>query len=189
MKNVDLTRKLMLPCGYRQRITEYNIEVHGMLTFNQWGLLPPGDYPMTFDDLKRSILVIGPEDPDWDQQWRLYLVENLEIMVKQLWTVGITDIFINGSFVEMKLHPNDIDGYFGADIHRIATGDLQRELNQLEPDKIWTWDPASRRPYRGYTKKQLPMWHKYRLELYPHYNQSSGIVDQIWKRAAISCRF
>jgi hypothetical protein len=30
---------------------------------------------------------------------------------------------------------------------------------------------------RGYPKKQLPMWHQYRVELYPHYGQLSGIRD------------
>lgn len=149
-----------------------------MLTFNQQGLLPPGDYPMTFSDLRTSLLVTGPADISWDQSWRLKLVEKLEFMVNQLWTVGITEIFIDGSFVEMKPHPNDIDGYFVTDLFRVATGDLERELNRLDPNKIWTWDPASRKPYRGYTKKQLPMWHKYRIELYPHYNQFSGIVDR-----------
>lgn len=29
-----------------------------------------------------------------------------------------------------------------------------------------------------YPKKQLPMWHQYRVELYPHFGQSSGIQDQ-----------
>jgi hypothetical protein len=48
------------------------------------------------------------------------------------------------------------------------TGELVRRLNLLDPHKVWTWDPASRKPYRGYPKKQLPMWHQYRVELYPH---------------------
>jgi len=148
-----------------------------MLAFDDRGLLPQGDYPITFNDLKESVLVEGLSGVNWDKPWRLKLVENLEIMVTQLWAVGITEIFINGSFVEMKTHPNDIDGYFVTDVFRVATGDLNRDLNRLDPDKVWTWDPASRRPYRGYTKKQLPMWHKYRVELYPHYNQFSGIVD------------
>lgn len=38
----------------------------------------------------------------------------------------------------------------------------------LDPHRIWTWDPASRKPYRGYPKRQLPMWHQYRVELYAH---------------------
>jgi hypothetical protein len=56
-----------------------------------------------------------------------------------------------------------------------------QQLNLLEADKVWTWDPASRRPYRGYPKRQLPMWHKYRIELYPHVlglGLGSGIRDK-----------
>jgi hypothetical protein len=34
---------------------------------------------------------------------------------------------------------------------------------------------------RGYPKKQLPMWHRYRVELYPHVaGFSSGIRDPQW---------
>jgi hypothetical protein len=92
--------------------------------------------------------------------------------------VGITDVFVDGSFVEDKDHPNDIDGYFVCELQELASGRLQHELNLLEPHKIWTWDPASRMPYRGYPKKQLPMWHAYRIELYPHYGQPVGICDR-----------
>ena len=60
---------------------------------------------------------------------------------------------------------------------RFVSGDLQRELNLLDPYKIWTWDPSTRMPYRGYPKRQLPMWHQYRVELYPHYGQPSGITS------------
>lgn len=45
---------------------------------------------------------------------------------------------------------------------------MVQELDLLDRHKVWTWDPASRRPYRGYPKRQLPMWHQYRVELYPH---------------------
>jgi hypothetical protein len=91
--------------------------------------------------------------------------------------VRIRTIFIDGSFVEDKDHPNDIDGYFECDLMRLATGELQRELNLLDPYKVWTWDPGSRRPFRGYPKRQLPLWHAYRVELYPHVGQASGIRD------------
>ena len=147
------------------------------------GLLPPGDYEVTLDELRSCALVDGPGDagayPGWDGLWRRRLVDNLEILIEQLWHVGITEIFIDGSFAEDKDHPNDIDGYFVCDLTKLASGDLERELNLLDPHKIWTWDPAARRPYRGYPKKQLPMWHQYRVELYPHYSSlPSGITDQ-----------
>lgn len=149
------------------------------MLFNEYGLLNPGDYEVTFKELRQSILVKGPSsEPDWDKDWRSYLVGNLEIMVKQLWTVGINDIFIDGSFVENKIHPNDIDGYFVVDLQQFISGDLERNLNKLDPYKIWTWSATSRRPYKNQTKKQLPMWHRYRVELYPHFGQPSGIKDE-----------
>lgn len=136
------------------------------------GLLPPGDYEVTFDELRQSVLVLGPgnpnEYPTWDAGWRAKLVDNLEVLTRQLWRVGIADVFADGSFAEDKDHPNDIDGYFVCDLNRLKSGQLTRELNLLDPDKVWTWDPATRRPYRGYPKLQLPMWHRYRVELYPH---------------------
>lgn len=140
--------------------------------FDADGLLPSGDFELSFDELRASILVLGPAGPGdsvtWDADWRGKLVDNLEIMTRQLWRVGITEVFADGSFAEDKDHPNDIDGYFVCGLDRLRSGALAQELNLLDPDKVWTWDPASRRPYRGYPKRQLPMWHKYRVELYPH---------------------
>lgn len=150
--------------------------------FNANGLLPPGDFLLTLEELAQSLLVVGPRDsqhyPHWDTAWRRQLVESLSVLVRQLWQVGVVEIFIDGSFVEDKEHPNDIDGYFVCDLKRLASGELQRELNLLDPHKVWTWDPASRRPLRGYPKRQLPMWHVYRVELYPHYGQLCGIRDE-----------
>jgi hypothetical protein len=150
--------------------------------FTEDGLLPPGDYVLRLAELAQSSLVAGPADaeryPQWDAPWRATLVENLETMVRQLWQVGVTEIFVDGSFAEDKDHPNDIDGYFECDLKRLASGELERDLNRLDPHKVWTWDPESRRSYRGYPKKQLPMWHAYRVELYPHVGQLSGIRDQ-----------
>lgn len=153
--------------------------------FNSDGMLPPGDYEATFAELRDSILVLGPGDPkehpNWDCKWRGQLVDNLEILALQLHAIGITDVFADGSFVEDKDHPNDIDGYFVCPLELIRTGTLTRQLNLLDPYKVWTWDPSSRRPYRGDPKNQLPMWHRYRVELYPHVpdiGQISGIRDE-----------
>ena len=54
---------------------------------------------------------------------------------------------------------------------------LTEDGSNLDPHKIWTWDPGTRRPYRGSPKRQLPMWHVYRVELFPHFGQCSGIRD------------
>lgn len=159
--------------GYRTRIP----------AFNAAGLLPEGDCEVTFEQLRKSILVIGPRaryaSPFWDADWRAKLVDNLEILTRQLWRVGVTDVFADGAFVENKDHPNGIDGYFVCDLRQLTTGGLSRELNRQDPHRIWTWDPASRTPYRDYAKRQLPMWHRYRVELYPHV-PNSGIGSGVW---------
>ena len=144
------------------------------------GCLPARDFELTLAELRESTLVAGPgaSHPNWDAPWRASLVDNLAVMVGQLRRVGISEIFIDGSFVEDKDHLNDIDGYFVCELKDLSSGLLQRSLNALDPHKVWTWDPASRLPHRGYPKKQLPMWHVYRVELYPHFGQLSGIVDK-----------
>lgn len=149
--------------------------------FTAEGVLPPSDYELTLDELRDSFLVLGLDEtarsPNWDADWRRWLVENLAVLVHELWQVGITEIFVDGSFVEDKDHPNDIDGYFECDLKHLASGRLEQELNLLDPHKVWTWDPASRRKVPGNPKRQLPMWHQYRVELFPHVGQLSGIRD------------
>ncbi len=141
------------------------------------GLLPPGVYALTLNELLTSPLVLGWLDGSpWDAQWRQKLVENLAIMAGQLWHCGIGDIFIDGSFVESKPHPNDIDGYFPCDPNLLYSGELESRLRAI--DAIWTWDPSDRYATAASAKRQLPMWHKYRVELFPHVGQWTGIVDQ-----------
>src|ERR1035441_5067908 len=99
--------------------------------FDPDGLLPPGDYEVSLDELRQSSLVLGPnnprEYPSWDSPWREQLVKNLEVLARQLWQVGIREIFADGSFVEDKDHPNDIDGYFVCDLMQLASGDLAQQ--------------------------------------------------------------
>ncbi len=146
--------------------------------FTPDGVLPPGDWELTFEELRASFLVKGlaTATATWDAGWRARLVDNCEVLVRQLWAVGITTVYLDGSFAEDKDHPNDIDGYFECDVLQLASGRLQHELNQLDPHHIWSWDPSERRPYRGYPKLQLPMWHQYRVELYPHVPSMPGFI-------------
>src|ERR1039457_5717036 len=112
-------------------------------SFDSDGLLPPGDYEVSLDDLRQSVLVKGPPHTkghsSWDAAWREKLVKNLEILTRQLWQVGIREVFADGSFAEDKDHPNDIDGYFVCDLQPLITGELARKLNLLDPSKVWTW--------------------------------------------------
>ncbi len=116
--------------------------------FQADGLLPPGDYEVSFEELRKSLLIEGPASKSvqgtWDQAWRGLLVDNLEVLVRQLWTIGIREIYADGSFAEDKDHPNDIDGYFVCGLKELASGELVQRLNLLDPYKIWTWDPQSR---------------------------------------------
>jgi hypothetical protein len=150
--------------------------------FTSDGLLPPGTHPATFAGLRASHLVLGGtgsgKSSTWDLAWRATLVNNAETLVGELWQVGITEIFLDGTFAEAKDHPNDIDGYFEVDPRGWATREPERKLNLLNQHKIWTWDPRTRRLDPNSLKKQLPMWYAYRVELYPHLGQLCGIRDQ-----------
>lgn len=147
--------------------------------FTEEGVLPPGDYPLTLEDLAASLLVGSPASPsEWDAAWRAELVENLGILVRQLWHVGIDAVYVDGSFVEDKPHPHDIDGYFECELRYLESGGLERDLNALDPQKAWTWDHQSRRWDPNPGKAQLPMWFAYHVELYPHFGQPAGITDQ-----------
>src|SRR5262245_57509458 len=79
-----------------------NNHLHATLPdFTADGVLPPGDYVLTIDELLESSLVYGHPDRDrWNIAWRRKLVENLRIMVGHLTAVDVADIFIDGSFVE-----------------------------------------------------------------------------------------
>jgi hypothetical protein len=150
--------------------------VNSLPPFTDDGLLPPGDYVLTIEDLLTSSLVAGPAGAkSWNTKWRQKLVENLAVMVGHLITVGITEVYVDGSFVEEKDVPNDIDGYFACDANRWANGDLARDLRRL--DSIWSWDAVQRKSFRKYPKDQLPMWHKHRVELFPNYGQFCGLFD------------
>jgi hypothetical protein len=148
--------------------------------FTSNDVLPAGDYPMTLEELRTCHLVTGHNNSSdtWDQAWRNKLVTNLSVVVRQLWQIGIDRIFVDGSFVENKDHPNDIDGYFEAEESRIILGTLEAELNAVDPYQSWTWKQSLRRFDPNSAKRQLPMWHQYRVELYPHYGQLAGITDE-----------
>lgn len=154
--------------------------------FNANDVLDVGTFDATFSELRSSLLVVGDgSSAHWDSKWRNSLVDNLEILAGQLWSVGIEDIFIDGSFVENKDRPNDIDGYFDTGISQVTQQTMQAfenqvsQLNNIDPYKIWTWDPKARIDDPRSGKAQLPMWMRYKVELYPHIEgMFSGIRDQ-----------
>ena len=153
--------------------------------FNSDGLLDPGTYEATFTQVEASILVQGDDSSKfWDVQWRKELLLRARVLTEQMWSVGIEDIYLDGSFVEDKDHPNDIDGYFDPHLSMYSKDDMEKfekivsNLNSLDLHKVWDWDHRSRRPYKGYSKGQLPMWHFYRVEFYPHLGQGTQVTDK-----------
>lgn len=106
--------------------------------FTNDGVLPPGDHELTLEELETSFLVHGPCDelryPNWERSWRLKLVQNLIAAVKDLWKVGITEIYVAGSFVEDVKHPSDIDCYFECERHQIEGGELEAKLTAINRD-------------------------------------------------------
>jgi Family of unknown function (DUF6932) len=60
--------------------------------FTGEGLLPAFDFSVTVDELRASYLVTGDgiDSPTWDGAWRASLVNNLEVLIKQLWQVLFT---------------------------------------------------------------------------------------------------
>ena len=164
----------------RRLITTSSVLAMFLPPFTPQGALPPGDYALTFEELRSCHLVTGQGSgsPAWDSAWRGQLVDNLEVLVSQLWAVGIGRVFSDGSFVENKDHPRDIDGYFECDLKFYLSGALERKLRAHDPD-IWTWKSSSRQPHPDSLKRELPMWHRYRGELYPHtLGQLSGLKDR-----------
>jgi len=160
--------------------------------FSAHGLLPVGDYGLTLGQLASSSLVRGSpgrkRSRHWDAPWRAQLVENLSILAAELHAVGISEIFINGSFVEEKDHPNDLDGYFVCDRGRFLSGRLERDLRRAAAGAHWTWENDDRRPVPGHGLK-LPMWVNFRVELYPHFGQETGIVDRFGNELTFPAAF
>lgn len=149
--------------------------------FTADGVLPVGDHPATLAELKQSMLVVGPKNVPigWNRRWRAELVGNLELLVPTLWAAGIEEVFVDGSFVENKHHPGDVDGYFCCDSFDYQSGQLEARWRELDPNGVWTWAPQDRRRVEGEYRFKLPMWERYRVELYPHFpGVLAGIRNQ-----------
>ncbi|MBN1609643.1 MAG: hypothetical protein JW940_23625 [Polyangiaceae bacterium] len=132
--------------------------------FEPSGLLRPGIFLATLAELRCSLLVQGTVStgPGWRKKWRLHLVDQLELLVRDLWHVGIDQIFANGSFCTDKPRPGDIDGYFVTSW--LNWRSQAATLRVLRPE--WTWAPREMRPAAD-GKPKLPMWHEHRVELFP----------------------
>ena len=76
--------------------------------FTDEGVLPPGDYEVTFDQLRASRLVTGPSTGSitgWNEEWRDYLTRQAELLCNQLWAEDIQDVFLDGHLWKPKAIP------------------------------------------------------------------------------------
>ncbi len=106
--------------------------------FNQHGLLPVGLYTLTTRELLSSHLITGQysqHGSNWNTAHRITLLHNFIYLARQLWQAGVMDVFMYGSFVDDKGHPNDIDGYFEYPrAKEIRNGTLRQALNKLNTE-------------------------------------------------------
>ena len=71
--------------------------------FNQYGLLPPGIYEASMEELAQGLGFTAR---------RLELIgTGLRFVCGELAVIGVTDVVLDGSFVTWKPSPGDIDGY------------------------------------------------------------------------------
>lgn len=127
--------------------------------FTSDGVLPEGDHPATLEDLRAFV-----RGHDWSADglaWRLQLLGNLEIVVNQLYAVGLEDIWIDGSFVEAKDTPGDIDAY--VDVPRGEHQAKREALNIVSGSTLWTTKPFIT---PGLSQPKMPLWHEYQVEMF-----------------------
>ncbi|WP_102344743.1 DUF6932 family protein [Bacillus sp. Marseille-P3661] len=137
------------------------------------------DYTLTIDGLRNSLLVNGPTTGEyipWDKERRLYLVNQLEIVANQVWNAGFDKIFVDGSFVEDKASPEDIDCYFECGFKDFSQGKVEEALRKANPEENWGLGKDDLITKNG--KTRFAIWHKYHVDLWPECGLESGIFDK-----------
>lgn len=146
--------------------------------FDADGVLPH-DSVATPEELRLSHLVTGEgvASADWDAVWRGELVDRVARVFELFSRAGgVTEFWLDGSFVEDVDRPGDIDVYFTLQDPREWLT-LPDRLNALEGEEIWTWDTAKRRTYPGSVHPKPPFWGRYRVDIYPELGRPCGIFD------------
>jgi len=85
----------------------------------------------------------------------LHLIDNLEILTDSCGRFASGDL--RRRIIRRGQRSPTISTAISCAIFSTQQRELTRQLNLIDPFKVWTWEPASRKPYRGYPKKQLPM--------------------------------
>ena len=70
---------------------------------NTYGLLPPGFHLATMAELKQKF--------GFSPKRRSLIEEGLELVTRELVSMGVLELYVDGSFVEQDPSPGDLDGY------------------------------------------------------------------------------
>ncbi len=136
-----------------------------MLKFLKNGLLPPGDHEISLAELEQFIRQGPGGGGCWDTAWRLQLLEEFKQRYAQLAAVGITEVYIDGSYATDKYHPNDLDAYFVVPRQLWRTS-AEAALKEIDPE-FWRFetvsDPSGKRGY--------PMAFLRHIEMFPVYQE------------------
>jgi hypothetical protein len=114
---------------------------------DETGYLPDGLYDATLTEV-REVLGFSKE--------RRRLIAGLERAANSLWSAGVDDLRIDGSFVTAKPVPGDIDGFWVWNPRVVY-----EEIDPLLRDWSTVADPVSGKP-------KFPMWYELGVELYVH---------------------
>ncbi len=134
-----------------------------MIRFNKNGLLSAEDHRITLQELE-ELQKIGPDNGQaWDSSWRMQLFNELRRRCLELYSIGINDIFIDGSYATDKVRPNDVDGYFIVP-RAFWLNEGEKALQSIDPD-FWRFEVVN----EGDGKAAYPMAFSHHIELFPMY--------------------
>ncbi len=91
--------------------------------FNTYGLLPPGIHPVTIVEVEKVLA--------FSAKRRSLIEDGLKPVSTELFKMGVSGLYIDGSFTTEKPSPNDIDGYVLAE----SISDLYRDI--AERWELW----------------------------------------------------
>lgn len=136
-----------------------------VLKFLRNGLLPAGDHEISLAELERSMRAGPGGGRSWDTAWRLQLLAEFTQRYRQLAGVGITEVYIDGSYATDKYHPNDMDAYFVVP-RKLWRTSAEAALKGLDPE-FWRFetvtDPTGKTGY--------PMAFLRHIEMFPVYQE------------------
>ena len=127
--------------------------------FNQYGLLPPGIYEASMEELAQGLGFTAR---------RLELIgTGLRFVCGELAVIGVTDVVLDGSFVTWKPSPADIDGYvvtrLGSEVahvikdrRRLWFARYQVDLFTAFEDLTGLGSVADWEEFFGHTREQPP---------------------------------